>query len=61
MDVHRFGDRLHVSHDPDRTPAADLRDRLESLDVTVSEVEPTIEDAFVDLVTGGARAGDATR
>ena len=61
VDVHRFGDRLHVSHDPDRTPAADLRDRLESLDVTVSEVEPTIEDAFVDLVTGGARAGDATR
>lgn len=52
--VQRFGDRLHITSEPDGSGDEALlaawRRRLEGLDVAVSRVEPSIEDVFVALV-----------
>ncbi|MFO7653839.1 MAG: ABC transporter ATP-binding protein [Candidatus Krumholzibacteriia bacterium] len=56
VDVHRFGDRLHVSFPADLS-TGDLEGRLKDVEVRIEQVEPTIEDAFVDLV-GNAESGD---
>lgn len=51
VDIHRFGDRLHVVHD-DHVSADDLRQRVAGLDVEMAPVTPTIEDVFVERVRG---------
>ncbi|MBZ0270190.1 ABC transporter ATP-binding protein [bacterium] len=49
VDIHRFGDRLHVVHGDDLSPD-DLRRRVAGLDVEIAPVAPTIEDVFVERV-----------
>ena len=48
MEVHRFGDRLHVMHDTE-AQADDVRHDLAGLDVALDIAEPTVEDTFVAL------------
>jgi ABC-2 type transport system ATP-binding protein len=55
IEVLRFGDRLHVIHDSS-AQEKQIRARLESLDVRLERVEPTIEDAFIALVSSGPEA-----
>jgi len=50
VEVHRFGDRLHVVYDTDAQRGG-IRQALEGLEVAVGPVRPDIEDAFVSLVT----------
>lgn len=49
VEVHRFGDRLHVVYDTDDEERA-VRNALRGLDVRVERAQPTIEDVFVALV-----------
>jgi ABC-2 type transport system ATP-binding protein len=49
VDVHRFGDRLHVVHDPDVT-REELERRVAGLAVELETVPPSIEDVFVERV-----------
>lgn len=51
VDVHRFGDRLHVVHDPGIT-RQDLERCLAGLAVEVETVKPSLEDVFVERVRG---------
>ncbi|MCK4546113.1 MAG: ABC transporter ATP-binding protein [Candidatus Eisenbacteria sp.] len=55
VDVHRFGDRLHVVHDLEEEDAG-IREALARVDVRVGPVEPTIEDTFISLVTHSPEA-----
>jgi ABC-2 type transport system ATP-binding protein len=50
--VHRFGDRLHVVLDAS-ADASRVRERLAGLEVSIDAIEPSIEDTFVELTTGG--------
>jgi len=54
IDVQRFGDRLHVSF---AAPADGrlLRERLAGLDVSLREIEASIEDVFVERTARGER------
>jgi ABC-2 type transport system ATP-binding protein len=52
IDVNRFGDRLHVVYDTHDQRVALLK-RIEGMDVTAEDAEPTIEDAFVQRMTAG--------
>jgi ABC-2 type transport system ATP-binding protein len=53
LEVHRFGDRLHVVYDAASGERA-IREMLHDLDVDVRAIPPSIEDTFVHLT---ARAG----
>jgi ABC-2 type transport system ATP-binding protein len=53
LDVIRFGDRLHVVHDRLEQEQA-VRQLLADLRVTAELVAPTIEDAFVSLMSRSA-------
>jgi ABC-2 type transport system ATP-binding protein len=49
ISVNRFGDALHVVHDPALSPDV-IAARVNDLDVTARPVEPTIEDTFVEFM-----------
>jgi len=55
VEVHRFGDRLHVVYDTTRQEGA-IRSALGNLEAEVREVRPGIEDAFVSLLRTGSHA-----
>jgi ABC-2 type transport system ATP-binding protein len=55
LDVIRFGDRLHVIFDQPEQERA-VRELLVDLRVTAEIVAPTIEDAFVSLMSNTAEA-----
>jgi ABC-2 type transport system ATP-binding protein len=55
LEVHRFGDRLHVVCDTGGESA--IREMLEGLDVDVRPIPPSIEDTFVDLTARAAGGG----
>ncbi|MEZ4396272.1 MAG: ABC transporter ATP-binding protein [Candidatus Krumholzibacteriia bacterium] len=56
LGVHRFGDRLHVSHAAGEAPA--LQALLAPLGVAAQPTAPGIEDVFVELMDGGGDAAD---
>ena len=49
VDVNRFGDRLHVVYDTE-TQARAVKENLTGLNLSLEEIAPTIEDAFVGLM-----------
>jgi ABC-2 type transport system ATP-binding protein len=53
--VHRFGDTLHVVHDTD-VGAEAIAGRVADLDVAVAAIPPSIEDTFVELMSGNVGA-----
>jgi len=56
--AHRFGNRLHLVYD-DAEQAAGVRTALAGLQVAAHEIEPGIEDTFVELMTIEAVTGEA--
>ena len=53
VEVHRFGNRLHVVHDSEEQEATIAR-HLADINVGLAPIRPDIEDAFVGLI-GAAR------
>ena len=49
LEVHRFGDRLHVVHDA-TVSREDLERGVAGLPVVLATIEPSIEDVFVERV-----------
>ncbi len=49
LDVHRFGDRLHVIYET-KEQEQQVHDQLQHLEVQVTQAAPTIEDTFVALM-----------
>jgi ABC-2 type transport system ATP-binding protein len=56
LEVHRFGDRLHVIYEA-AAGEREIRAMLEGLDVNVLPIPPSIEDTFVDLTARAEEGG----
>jgi ABC-2 type transport system ATP-binding protein len=50
VDVNRFGDSLHVVHDP-AVSAEAIAERLSDLDVSARPISASVEDTFVELMS----------
>ena len=57
VEVHRFGDRLHVIHDTPEQESS-IRAALKGLDLDIEAISPSIEDTFVALTTPMAEEAD---